>query len=124
MDALHLDLKVTDRGLTDIVHELIERNGGGEGGIRIVVTGGLSTDGYTPTAPTLLLLAYPHVPPRPSVTRRAATVLLHHYERQLPRVKSIDYLEGIRIQPPSAAARAQYPLYIDRDGLVPRKRSV
>ncbi len=118
MDALHLDLKVTDRGLTDIVHELIERNGGGEGGIRIVVTGGLSTDGYTPTAPTLLLLAYPHVPPPAERYAAGCHCMLHHYERQLPRVKSIDYLEGIRIQPLLRQHGAQYPLYIDRDGLV------
>ncbi|WP_420460555.1 aminotransferase class IV [Neolewinella sp.] len=118
IDALHLELKVTDRGLTDIVHELIERNGGGDGGIRIVVTGGLSADGYTPTAPTLLLLGYPHLSPPTERYAMGCHCMLHHYERQLPRVKSIDYLEGIRIQPLLQQRGAQYPLYVDRDGLV------
>ena len=116
--ALHLDLDVTERGLAATVHELIDRNGGGDGGIRIVVTGGLAADGYTPTTPTLLLLAYAHLPPPPERYAQGCHCMLHPYERQLPRVKSIDYLEGIRIQPLLRKRGAHYPLYVDRGGMV------
>ena len=118
IDVLHLDLDVSDRGLAATVHELIDRNGGGDGGVRIVATGGRSADGYTPAVPTLLLLAYAHVPPPAERYATGCHCILHPYERQLPRVKTIDYLEGIRIQPLLRQRGAQYPLYVDRNGMV------
>ena len=116
--TLHLEVGLTDRELTEVVHQLIKRNGGGNGGIRLLLTGGYAGDGYTPTSPNLLALPYGFTPPAAEWYAGGCTVWLHPYERQLPTVKSIDYLEGIRIQPQLRAAGAQYPLYVDREDYV------
>jgi len=112
---LALEIPVSRDDLRTAVHELIKRNGAPEGGIRFVLTGGYSPDGYTPTTPNLVAMAYPFKGPSAEQYEQGVAVLLHHYERQLPQVKSIDYLEGIRIQPMLKAKGADYALYVDRD---------
>jgi branched-subunit amino acid aminotransferase/4-amino-4-deoxychorismate lyase len=101
--------------LRTAVHELITRNEQPDGGIRFVLTGGYSLDGYTPTTPNLVAMAYPFQGPTEATYAAGVKVLLHHYERQLPQVKSIDYLEGIRIQPMLKQAGVDYALYVDRE---------
>jgi branched-subunit amino acid aminotransferase/4-amino-4-deoxychorismate lyase len=110
-----LDVPISRDALAEVVHQLIEHNGGGDGGIRFVMTGGYSENGYVPSTPNLVAMAYPFTPPPASQFEQGCSVLLHHYERQLPRIKTIDYLEGIRLIPTLRAAGADYPLYVDRD---------
>ena len=116
--GLGLPIPLSPAELSEIVYQLIERNGGGGGGIRLVLTGGYADDGYTPHHPNLLGLPYAFTAPPTSLYQRGCSVLLHAYERQLPQVKSIDYIEGIRIQPLLRAEGADYPLYVDRHGNV------
>ena len=116
--ALNLHVPLSDSELTAVIHELINRNGGGDGGIRIVVTGGYATDGYTPQVPNLMLLPYMHHAPDANLYTQGCHCMLHAFERQLPRAKTIDYIEGIRIQPMLQQRGAQYPLYVDRAGAV------
>ncbi len=104
--------------LARVILQLRDRNTITEGGIRCVLTGGYSEDGYTPTHPNLLVLPSGFTPPRRELYESGCSMMLHAYERQLPSVKSIDYLEGIRIQPLLRDCGAQYPLYVDRHGLV------
>lgn len=112
---LALDMPVGREELREAVHQLIERNGGGDGGIRFLLTGGYAADGYTPTHPNLVAIAYPFSGPSEDQYERGMRVHLHRYERQFPEVKSIDYLEGIRIQPMLKSKGADYALYVDRD---------
>lgn len=117
-ELLDLRMPVSRDELRAAVLELIGRNGGGDGGIRFVLTGGYAPDGYTPTTPNLIGMAYPFSGPSPEQYANGVSVKLHRYERQFPRVKSIDYLEGIRIQPQLRAGGYDYALYVDRDDYV------
>ena len=110
---LHLPLSPSDTELAEVVQSLIDRNGIAEGGIRFVLTGGFSPDGYTPREPNLLALPYPFAAPPDDWYDTGVTVYLHRYARQLPEAKTIDYVEGIRIQPILRKVGAQYPLYVD-----------
>lgn len=111
--VLDLEMPASRDELREVVYQLIERNVVPDGGIRFVLTGGYSPDGYTPTAPNLVGMAYPFTPPPEELYARGVSVVLHQYQRQLPQVKSIDYLEGIRIQPMLKAKGADYALYVD-----------
>ncbi|WP_116127975.1 aminotransferase class IV [Lewinella sp. IMCC34183] len=117
-DGLHLPLPLDDAGLRGVITELVARNDMDAGGIRCVLTGGYADDGYTPASPNLLVLPYGFTPPAEHYYEEGCAAMLHPYERQLPRVKSIDYIEGIRIQPLLRERGAQYPLYVDRSGNV------
>jgi len=112
---LALEMPADREALREAVQQLIQRNGGGNGGIRFVLTGGYAPDGYTPTLPNLVGMAYPFQGPPPAQYEQGIRVILHHYERELPEVKTINYLEGIRIQPMIRKRGAQYALFVDRD---------
>ncbi len=104
--------------LAEVVQQLIDRNGEANGGIRFVMTGGYSPDAYEISSPNLMAMAYPFALPAAEMFQKGCNVLLHPYERQLPGAKTIDYLEGIRILPLLREKKADYPLYVDRDGFV------
>ncbi|MEM7572163.1 MAG: aminotransferase class IV [Bacteroidota bacterium] len=116
--ATYMDLVVPIDGeaLAEAVLQLIARNGQGAGGIRFVMTGGYAPDGYTPSAPNLMAMAYAFKPPPARQFEAGARILIHSYERQLPAAKTIDYIEGIRLLPQLKAGNYDYPLYLDRAG--------
>ncbi|MEM9835921.1 MAG: aminotransferase class IV [Bacteroidota bacterium] len=115
---MYLDPPIDRAALAEVVYQLIERNGGGDGGIRFVMTGGYSDNGYTPNTPNLMAMAYPFTRPPKEQFEQGCKVMLHHYERQLPRVKTTDYIEGIRLLPKLKQVQADYPLYVDQAGNV------
>jgi len=117
-ELLALTIPATRTELRAAVYELIKRNSVADGGIRFVLTGGYATDGYTPTTPNLVGLAYPFKGPAPEQYETGVKALLHSYQRQFPQVKSIDYLEGIRIQPMLREKGVDYALYVDPAGNV------
>ena len=116
--AAYMDLPMPISGddLAEVVHQLIERNGKGDGGIRFVMTGGYALDGYTPGTPNLMAMAYAFKAPPKRQFEQGARILVHSYERQLPAAKTIDYIEGIRLLPQLKAGNYDYPLYLDRQG--------
>jgi len=117
-ELMGMDCPIDREELAAVVHTLIDRNDVPAGGIRFVMTGGYSENGYQPTAPNLLAVAYPFKPAPAEQFQAGCRVLLHQYERQLPRVKTTDYIEGIRLLPELKRRNADYPLYVDRDDQV------
>ena len=115
---MYLEPPLSKTELAAVVTELIDRNGRGAGGIRFVLTGGCPEDGYSPGRPNLIGTVSPATNPHPSLYERGCSVYLHPYERQLPEVKTIDYIEGIRVQRTLRELGADYALYVDRDGNV------
>lgn len=115
---MNLSLELTDEELAAVVQRLIVENKLADGGIRFVMTGGYSEDGYTPGPPNLLALTYAHHGPDPSLYERGCKVLIHHHQRQIPRVKTTDYIEGIRLLPLLKKAAADYPLYVNQENMV------
>ncbi|PHI21435.1 aminotransferase IV [Lewinellaceae bacterium SD302] len=109
---------LSDQELTEVVHQLIERNEAADGGIRFVLTGGYALDGYTPTTPNLLAMAYPHKAPPEKLYRHGAKILLYVYRRQTPRVKTTDYIQGIRLIPELEKTGCDFPLYVTEKGIV------
>jgi branched-subunit amino acid aminotransferase/4-amino-4-deoxychorismate lyase len=112
---MNLSLDLTDEALSAVVQRLIIENKLADGGIRFVMTGGYATDGYTPGQPNLLALAYAHHGPDSSLYERGCKVLIRQHQRQIPWVKTTDYVEGIRLLPLLKMAQADYPLYINQE---------
>ncbi|MEM6395296.1 MAG: aminotransferase class IV [Bacteroidota bacterium] len=114
--AAQLDLQI---GISQVeaeamIRELIDRNGADHGGIRLLLTGGSAMDGYTPVTPRFMSMAFDHRQPPAHMYERGVSVLVHPYERQSPTIKSIDYMEGIRLLGRMRAQGYDFPLYLDR----------
>lgn len=82
--------------LADIVEQTLRRNNYSESGIRIVITGGDSPSGFTPTGDSrLLVMVTPLQPPPAETCLRGADVVTIEQARHLPEAKTINYIPGI-----------------------------
>lgn len=95
---MHLDLTVNREQLKEMIRRLIEKNNLPDSGIRITLTGGYSTDGYSIAKPNLLITQTPFIFNKDNFNRGIRLVTYPH-QRQLPEVKTIDYLQAIYLQP-------------------------
>ena len=108
---MRLQLPQSKEELTAIIQSLIDQNQLAHSGIRITVTGGASPDGYTPVEPHLIIVQQPIPEPPERMLTSPYKLITHHYRRQLPEVKTTDYLMAIWLQPRIKELDAQDVLY-------------
>ena len=108
---MHLQPKQTANELKGIINELIKQNQTQQSGIRIILTGGYAPDSYTPVTPNLVVLQQPLQMPSAEKFTNGIKVITHEYQRDLPTVKSINYLMGIWLQQKVAEQNAADVLY-------------
>ncbi|MCO6491330.1 MAG: aminotransferase class IV [Phaeodactylibacter sp.] len=93
------------------MRELIAANGEGKGAIRLLLTGGYSPDGYSPGTPNLIVLQHPWPSYPETHFTEGVGLITHHFQREWPEVKSINYLTGIKLLPEIRSAGALEVLY-------------
>lgn len=99
------------------VYELIARNNLDESGIKMILTGGYSSDGYHPATPNLIISQHPLTLPSKSVIETGVKIITHEYVRDIPEVKTINYTMGIWLIEKVNSENAADVLYV-KDGLV------
>lgn len=97
--AMHLPVPFDDPQLKDIISGLIQKNDWPDAGIRLSLTGGYSEDGFNIGKPNLLISQHTFPSPTKDQQRNGIHLLSHSHQRQLPQVKTIDYLTAIWLQP-------------------------
>lgn len=96
--ALFITIPHTRSRVTEIIYELIQKNNLPESGIRMIATGGYSPDSYTPVQGNLILQQQPLQLPDAARFESGIRIMTYTYQRDLPAVKSINYLMGIWLQ--------------------------
>jgi branched-chain amino acid aminotransferase len=81
----------------EIIRQLIKKNNLPDSGIKITLTGGYAEDGYTLAKPNLLITQSAFTFDKTGFEKGIRLVTFEH-QRQLPYVKTIDYLQAIRLQ--------------------------
>ena len=104
--------------IVNVVKQTLSKNDIPEANIRIVVTGGSSTDFMNPSgSPRLLVLVTP-IPRLPDHWyTKGVKIISWEVERTFPGAKSIDYISASLALKKAAAEGAIEALYIDRNGL-------
>lgn len=98
-DILRLKCPVGRKKIRSLVLELISINQIHNSGIRIILTGGESPNGYSIGNPTLIIINE-QINPLPSSHFSAGIKLIsHEYLRDIPEAKTINYLMGIYKMP-------------------------
>ncbi len=89
------------------------------GGIKLLLTGGASEDGYTPRQPTLYSYAFAKTRPAEEVPTAGPPIRVNllAYARQWPGVKTTNYLAALTIEAHQRASGASEVVY-HRDGYV------
>lgn len=93
---LRLPLPYSRDQLKEIVIKLIQKNQLASSGIRITITGGVSVDSYSISHPTLIITEQNLE--MAEVMHNGLKLITYEYQRELPRVKSINYLTGVWLQ--------------------------
>jgi branched-chain amino acid aminotransferase len=98
-EQMHLPIHLSPAALSNIIHELIQRNNIGTSGIRLTVTGGYSPDGYNISSPNLIITQLPLNLPSIAVFEKGIHLATYEHLRTLPHVKSINYAMAVWLQP-------------------------
>jgi len=110
-DAVGLPLPRGIDGVEEDVHALIDANVAGVTGAQVLLTGGPAHDGVTFRQPTCIVTTM-DVAPRASAPA-GASLVTHHYTREIPEAKSTNYLTFMRLAAAMRAAGAIDVLYHD-----------
>ena len=97
-EQLHLPIIHTREALKDIIRQLMQHNHQPHSGIRITLTGGNSPDGYSIATPNLIISQSPLQLPTPEAVERGIKLMTYPHQRQLPHVKTTDYVMAIWLQ--------------------------
>jgi branched-subunit amino acid aminotransferase/4-amino-4-deoxychorismate lyase len=94
---MRLEPEFTRIELKNKLIELIRVNGMEQSGVRVTLTGGYSTDGYSLAKANLVITEQPTKLPV-SLEENGIKLITHSFQRQLPQVKTIDYLMAVWLQ--------------------------
>lgn len=122
-NELHMTPVESREEIRTLIYELIKRNKASAAGIRLFLTGGDSPNGYLLGLPRLIILQQP-LPELPKeLITPGWTLVTYSYQRQLPHVKSIDYLMAVWLQPWLKAQGANEILYVENGFIRENPRS-
>jgi branched-chain amino acid aminotransferase len=110
-EQMRLSAGYNKQELEKIIQTLIQQNGLQHAGIRILLTGGPSPDGYTISAPVLSVIEQPMAPPADEILKPGFRLIMHPHRRQFAAVKTTDYLMAVWLQPQVKASGADDVLY-------------
>ena len=113
-EKLGLSILIERTEMTRLIRELVAANGLEDAGIRLVLTGGYALDSYTPVEPNLIIMEHEFKAPPAWNYDQGIRLMTYNHQRELPEIKSINYLTGIRLQASLKAQQADYLLYHDQ----------
>lgn len=116
-DVMRLPVGKTAPEVKTIITELIIKNALPDSGIRLTLTGGLSPDGYSLGTPNFIITQQPLQLPTTAAFEQGIRLATYQHQRQLPYVKTIDYLMSMWLQPWLVQSGAQDVLY-HQNGMV------
>ena len=110
-DLMFLHPVQTREEVKSIMSELMAQNKMAESGMRMILTGGCSPDHYEPALPNLVIVQEELQMPSHERFMAGVKVITHEYQRDLPLVKTTNYLMGVWMQHKIRAQNASDVLY-------------
>ena len=120
-EKIGLTLPWSDKNIKEIILETLERNCGmGDANIRVIITGGSSTDFMTPEGKPRLIVLVTQIPSIPPTWyTQGIKVITTLSERSIPGAKSISYIAATLALKKAREQNAMEALLMDRDGYIP-----
>lgn len=107
---MRLEMKQSRDEIRNKIHQLIEKNAISDSGIKIILTGGFSPDGFNIAEPNLIITQAEFQIPR-TMSEKGVAIVTHEYQRQFSNAKTLDYLQAIWLQPVLKEKKADDVLY-------------
>lgn len=112
--ALHLTLPISDQKIKDVAGQLIAASELRTPAVRLLLTGGYSA---TLEQPNLIIIAEELPTYADEVYLKGAKLITVEYQRELPYVKSTNYLNAVRLEPLRREKCAFDILYHSQNGI-------
>jgi D-alanine transaminase/branched-chain amino acid aminotransferase len=96
--------------IRSMITKLIDKNDISDSGVKVILTGGFSPDGFNIAEPNLIITQQGFQIPR-SMPEHGVSVITHEYQRQFSNAKTLDYLQAIWLQPVLKEKKADDVLY-------------
>jgi D-alanine transaminase/branched-chain amino acid aminotransferase len=96
---MRLSVQESRQEISEIIFHLIKQNNQPNSGIRLLLTGGESPDGYKIIEPGLVIVQQAITPPPDEMNIQGIHLLSYPFQRQMSHVKTTDYLMAIWLQP-------------------------
>ncbi|ALI97746.1 aminotransferase class IV [Rufibacter tibetensis] len=106
-----LEVPLSEEELVATITGLIQMNGLSESGVKMLLTGGYSENGYNPGPPNLIMMEQPLTLPSEAQVATGIKVITHEYVRELAAAKTINYIVGIKLIQQVKAKGADDVLY-------------
>ncbi len=97
-DQMRLDFGYDRDALKAMLYELMGMNNMPLSGVKITVTGGYAEDGYSLAKPNVLITQQPLLLYN-DANASPLKIVSYEHQRQMPHIKTIDYLMAIWLQP-------------------------
>lgn len=110
---LGLEVPVSTTELCQRIARLLEANREKDTAIRLLLTGGYADDSYTPIEPNFAIMQHSMPTVAPERYEEGIKLMLYRHLREVPEVKSTNYLTGILIREQLRQAGAPEVLYHD-----------
>jgi branched-chain amino acid aminotransferase len=111
---LELEIPVSREEFKRHLHALLDLNGIQDTAIRLLLTGGYASDGFTPAENPNWIIMQHSMPAMPTALYPVGIkLMLYRHVREVPEVKSTNYLTAIRIRNDLKKAGAPEVLYHD-----------
>jgi branched-chain amino acid aminotransferase len=81
--------------LKNIIYSLIRKNNIAASGIKMILTGGYSADGYQPAEPNLIITQHNLTLPGEDQIKKGVKIITHEFVRDFASAKTINYSTGI-----------------------------
>lgn len=105
--------------LADLVYETLSQNRYAEAAIRLILTGGVSSSFFLPDGqPTMAIMIAPVKPYPAEYFSKGTRVVTSRLQRELPTVKTINYIGAIMAMKQASRSGAVEALYVDRNDQV------
>ncbi len=115
-DKLGLPLPHSLPEIVQIIRNVHEQSGLSDASIKILLTGGVSPDHFTPTCPHLIVFAYPFAPYPNAYFTDGIKVITTPLKRSLPHSKTTQYAPGIVAMQQAKIQGAKEALYLSSQG--------
>ncbi len=110
-EGMRLPVFLKREELQNAIFELIEKNAQPNTGIRLSLTGGYAEDGFNIGKPNFCISQHTFTPPAEEQIQKGIKLFSYPHQRQLPHIKSIDYLMAVWLQPKRIEQGADDILY-------------
>jgi branched-chain amino acid aminotransferase len=116
---IELDIPWAASVIADVIHETIARNSYKHAAIRLLVTGGESADGITPTGrPMLVVMITPLGERDMQRFARGIKLITTRLQREAPEAKTTNYMAAVRALKEAATLGAADALFVNNRGHV------